>query len=72
MKVLQIIEHDDGSATIEFDTTSEETKMLIEYALKDIITKQVLKDIENAAKKNSNASDDNHLYAGIGRSTITR
>jgi len=33
MKVIEIIDNDDGSATITFDMSSKEQRLLIEYAV---------------------------------------
>lgn len=48
MQVINIIEHKDGSATIEFDITAEEQKLLIKYALKDILMKEAKRVIEES------------------------
>lgn len=37
MIVQDIIEHEDGSATVTFDLTPKEAKQLIEYAIKNLI-----------------------------------
>jgi hypothetical protein len=37
MKVNTIKEHEDGSATVEFEYTPEEHKMLLEYAFINIL-----------------------------------
>jgi len=37
MKVIEVKEHEDGSATVQFDITPEETKQLVEFALQRLI-----------------------------------
>ena len=37
MQVLDITEHDDGSATFQFDLTSEEVKLFLDWAIKEAI-----------------------------------
>jgi ribosome biogenesis SPOUT family RNA methylase Rps3 len=41
MTVKDIVEHEDGSATVTFDFDVETTKFLIQHALLDIIKKSV-------------------------------
>lgn len=41
MQVADITEHEDGSATINFDLTPQEVKQLLEYALQKIIREYV-------------------------------
>lgn len=45
MKVTDYVEHEDGSATVTFETTQEETQFLIGYAITDILRKQVEKEL---------------------------
>jgi hypothetical protein len=42
MKVETLVEHEDGSATVQFDLTSEETSGLLKYALTSILCKTAL------------------------------
>ena len=44
LSVKDILEHEDGSATVTFDFDTETTKALISYALTDILTKAVTED----------------------------
>jgi hypothetical protein len=37
MKVVETIEHEDGSATITFDLTEEEREFLLQYGLTELI-----------------------------------
>lgn len=48
MKVLNIKENDDGSATIELEMTEEENNILLEYAIVDILKKQIKKSEEGS------------------------
>jgi len=41
LQVKDIVEHEDGSATVTFDFDDETMKALIEYAILDIFTKTV-------------------------------
>ena len=43
-EVQSIEEHDDGSATVHFDLTDEETKILIGWAIKEAIKLAFLKE----------------------------
>ena len=48
MKVVDFEENEDGSANIKVETTLEETKFLVEYAILDILEKTVnIKKEEN-------------------------
>ena len=42
MMVKNLIEHEDGSATIEFDMSAEETRLLIESAIRIGLMKGLL------------------------------
>lgn len=50
MEVLSIKENDDGSAIVEFDMSEEEKRMLIEYAVVDILYKEFKKVSAEAQK----------------------
>lgn len=50
MQVLDITEHEDGSATFHFDLTSEETKLLLDWAIKEAI--------KNGIKQGEKVFDD--------------
>lgn len=50
MQVLDITEHEDGSATFHFDLTSEEVKLLLDWAIKEAI--------KNAIKLREKVFDD--------------
>lgn len=39
LTVTDLIEHEDGSATVTFDMNSKATQSLIQYAILDILTK---------------------------------
>lgn len=39
LSVKDIVEHEDGSATVTFDFDAETTKFLIEHAILDLLTK---------------------------------
>lgn len=41
MKVLSVTDQPDGSAIVELDMTEEENNMLIQYAVVDILQKQI-------------------------------
>ena len=41
MEVTNVIEHEDGSATFEFKMTQDEMDFFVEYAIKDILKKQI-------------------------------
>ena len=41
MKVLEINEQEDGSAILEVEITKEENRFYIEYAVTDILRKQI-------------------------------
>lgn len=41
MKVLEMVEHEDGSATLTFDFDADTAQFLINYAITDIINKQI-------------------------------
>lgn len=41
MKVDKIMEHTDGSATVYLDMSDEELRTLVEYAVVDILRKQL-------------------------------
>lgn len=43
LTVKDIVEHEDGSATVIFDFNVEATKFLIEHAILDILTKAAQK-----------------------------
>lgn len=45
MKVTEIVEHEDGSATVRFDIPGDGINALLQYALLDIITKAAQKTI---------------------------
>ena len=47
MKVTNFVEHEDGSATVKFDTTPEETQFLVGYAILDILQKQMERAKDN-------------------------
>ena len=49
MTVTELIEHEDGSATITFDMTSEEAGKLLEYALVSLLGDSAVR--EARAKK---------------------
>jgi len=42
MQVADMAEHEDGSATLTFDLSKEETSMLVEYALQQLLRKAAL------------------------------
>ena len=46
MKVLNVEEHDDGSATIGVDLTPEELKIVVEEGLKRVI-ENTMEDLED-------------------------
>lgn len=52
MKVNTVEEHEDGSATIQFEYTPEEHKMLIEYAFTNILKDSLKYFEEQNAKTN--------------------
>ena len=41
MNVLDIDEHEDGSATVSLDCTDEEINLLVQYAVLDILKKSL-------------------------------
>lgn len=41
MTVTDMVEHEDGSATLTFDMDAETTTFLVNYAIVDIIKKQI-------------------------------
>jgi hypothetical protein len=41
MKVLSVVENEDGSANIELDLTKEEAQKFIEYAVVDLLKKHI-------------------------------
>ena len=41
MKVLSVKDQEDGSAIVEFDLTEDEQYFFIEYAINDILQKQI-------------------------------
>jgi hypothetical protein len=46
MEILEIVDNDDGSCTMECEFTQEEINMLISYAVVDILKKQIKKHQE--------------------------
>ena len=46
MTITDIVEHDDGSATISFDMDDETRKAMIQHALLDILTKAAEEEIK--------------------------
>ena len=50
MQVTDVVEHEDGSATVTFDFPQETLKWLLDYAIVDILTK--------AAKEHSDKGKD--------------
>lgn len=44
IKVLNLKENEDGSATVEWAVDEEAKRFLIEYAILDILTKEVSRD----------------------------
>ncbi|MFW9871536.1 MAG: hypothetical protein ACFFG0_00330 [Candidatus Thorarchaeota archaeon] len=46
MEVVNIIEREDGSATLELDLTEEEITLLVGYAVIDILKKEIDKQQE--------------------------
>jgi len=47
MKVLNLTEHKDGSATLELELTEEEIKLLVEYAIQQLIKKYLKETIDD-------------------------
>lgn len=41
MIVEDVVEHDDGSCTLQVELTDEEVRFLISYAIKDILEREV-------------------------------
>jgi hypothetical protein len=41
MKILEIIDNDDGSCTMDCEFSQEELNMLLSYAVVDILKKQI-------------------------------
>lgn len=41
MEILEIVENDDGSCTMECEFNKEELDMLVSYAVVDILKKQI-------------------------------
>ena len=52
MKVLDIIENEDGSATVTFEMIKEEHDLLIGYAIVDILKKEINKSKEETGDAN--------------------
>jgi hypothetical protein len=50
MRVNEVTEHEDGSATLHFDLTNEEVKLLLDWAIKEAI--------KNAIKESRKVFDD--------------
>lgn len=46
MKVLEIVDNDDGSATLTLDMTEEEKSILIEYAIIKLLKEYIEKEGE--------------------------
>jgi hypothetical protein len=49
MKVTEVLEHDDESATITFDLSKEEVGVLLEYAIQTILIAAAKERIEEQA-----------------------
>ena len=45
LELTNIAEHDDGSATLTFDISDDMKNALVQYALRDILTKIANKEI---------------------------
>lgn len=45
IKLIEFTEHDDGTATLIFDMSEDMKNALVQYALKDILTKIVNKKL---------------------------
>lgn len=56
MEVLSIEEHEDGSATFNLDLTEEETSILVEKSITDILKEVV--DMEDHLVKITDAQDE--------------
>jgi len=51
MKVLKITDQKDGSAIVDLEMTDEENNILVEYAVVDILKKQLMSLKEKEPKK---------------------
>lgn len=47
MTITEIIEHDDGSATIKFDLSDEEVKTLLSFALRELLINAAAKNLHH-------------------------
>jgi len=54
MEVLSIEDQEDGSAIIELNMTEEENNMLIQYAVVDILKKQIKRCSEDKNEQGGN------------------
>ena len=57
MKVLDIIENEDGSATVTFEMIKEEHDLLIGYAIVDILKKEINKSKEDSGDAEDDVKD---------------
>ena len=53
MKVLKFDEQEDGSAILEIEITKEENQFYIEYAITDIIVKQIEREKDEGIIRSS-------------------
>ena len=44
MEVIDIVDNDDGTATLTFDMTEEEKSILIEYAVQNLLREYIEKE----------------------------
>ena len=63
MEVLSIEEQEDGSAIVELNMTQEENDFLVEYAVIDILKKQIerTKDEHGASRNNGEIQSNETL-----------
>jgi len=46
MEILKVTENKDGSAEVNMNLTTEENRLLIEYAVNDLLRKRCIKGME--------------------------
>ena len=49
VKIEEILEHENGSATMKVDLTQEEVAMLLEYAMQDLLIRMAKEEVERKA-----------------------
>ena len=64
MKILDITENEDGTATLEVQFEPDEIGILLEYAVVDILKKQVQREAADALTKTAQENGEYDVCTG--------